>query len=65
MAPTGATKDERMNSFIKCVTALLREFLYVDDTAMIATLSVTGNKSLYITSKGDLPTNFTNLGSML
>jgi hypothetical protein len=27
MAPNGATKDERMTSFIKCVTALLGEML--------------------------------------
>ena len=40
MAPSGATKDERMNLFVKCVTALLIEFLRVD-TAMIATLSIT------------------------
>jgi hypothetical protein len=30
MAPTGATKDERMTSFIKCVTALLGKMLYVN-----------------------------------
>jgi hypothetical protein len=62
MAPLGARKEERMNSFVKCITALLGEFLYVDDMAMIATLSITNDKSLYITSKADLPTNFTKLG---
>ncbi len=36
MAPTGASKDKRMVSFIKCVTTLLGEMLYVTDTAMIA-----------------------------
>ncbi len=62
MVPTGATKDKRMNLFVKCVTALLEEFLYVDDTTMITTLSTTKDKSLYITSRADLPTNFTKLG---
>jgi hypothetical protein len=62
MAPIGAAKDKRMNSFIKCVTALLREILYVDDTAKIATISITKDKLHYISSKADLPTNFTKLG---
>ena len=61
MAPLGATKDERMNLIVKCIRALLGEFLYVDDTAMIATLSITNDRSLYITSKADLPINFTKL----
>ena len=38
MAPTGTAKDNRMNLFTKCVTALLREILYVDDKAKIATI---------------------------
>ena len=63
MAPTGATKDERMSSFIKCVTALLGEMLYVDDMAMIAPISITNDDDAsYIKSKADLPTNFTKLG---
>ncbi len=63
MAPTGATKDERMSSFIKCVTALLGEMLYVDDMAMIAPISITDNEDAsYIKSKADLPMNFTKLG---
>ena len=63
MAPTGATKDERMTSFIKCVTALLGEMLYVDDTAMIAPINITDNdKASFIKTKVDLPTNFTKLG---
>jgi hypothetical protein len=63
MAPTGATKDERMSSFIKCVPALLGEMLYVDDMAMIAPISITNDDDAsYIKSKADLPTNFTKLG---
>jgi hypothetical protein len=33
MAPTGVVKDKRMNLFTKCVTALLGEILYVNNTA--------------------------------
>ena len=63
MAPTRATKHERMTSFIKCVTALLGEMLYVDDMAMIAPISITNDDDAsYIKSKADLPTNFTKLG---
>ncbi len=63
MAPTRATKDERMTSFIKCVTALLGEMLYVNDTAMIAPINITdNNKASFIKTKADLPTNFTKLG---
>ncbi len=51
-----------MNLFAKCVTALLEEILYVDDTAKIATISITDVESHYISSKADLPTNFTKLG---
>ncbi len=62
MAPTGGAKDETMNLFTKCVTALYGEILYVDDTAKIATISITNDKSHYISSMTDLPTNFTKLG---
>ncbi len=62
MAPTGVAKDKRMNSFTKCVTALLGEILYVNDTAKIATILITNDKSHYISSKMDLPNNFTKLG---
>jgi hypothetical protein len=62
MAPTGAAKDERMNSPTKCITALLGEILCVDHMAKIATISITDNESHYISSKADLPTNFTKLG---
>ncbi len=62
MAPIGMAKDNRMFLFMKCVTALLREILYVDDTAKIATILITDNESRHISSKADLPTNFTKLG---
>jgi hypothetical protein len=63
MSPTGNTKDKRMSSFTKWVTALLVETLYVDNTPMIAPIAITDNdKASYISSKADLPTNFTKLG---
>jgi hypothetical protein len=62
MAPTGEAKDDRMNSFIKCVAALFQEILYVDNAAKIATISITEDKSNYIGSKADLPANFTKIG---
>jgi hypothetical protein len=58
MSPTGNTKDERMSSFTKCVTALLEKMLYVDNTAMIAPTAITDNdKASYILRKADLPKN--------
>jgi hypothetical protein len=63
MAPTGAKKDERMTSFIMCVTALLGEMLYVNETAMIAPIDTTNNDvASFIKTKADLPSNFTKLG---
>ncbi len=43
MAPTGASKDERMNSFSKCVMGLLEEILHVDNMATITPLKITYN----------------------
>jgi hypothetical protein len=65
MAPTGEAKDDHMNSFTKCVVALLEEILYVDDTAKITTISITEDESSYIGSKADLPTNFIKLGQYI
>jgi hypothetical protein len=63
MAPTGASKDKRMASFIRCVTALLGEMLYVDDTAMITPIHITDdNAAHFIKSKTEIPSNFTKLG---
>jgi hypothetical protein len=50
MAPTGATKDERMTSFIKCVMALLGKMLYIDDTAIIAPIDITDNEETHFSS---------------
>jgi hypothetical protein len=35
MLPTGQTKDEKMNKFVKCVTSLFGEILIVDEKAAI------------------------------
>ena len=63
MVPSGATKDERMTSFVKCMMALLGEILFVDDTAMIAPIDITNDdEGSFIKTKEDLPMNFTKLG---
>ena len=62
MSPTGGMKDERMASFVRCVTALFGEMLYVDETAMIAPIDITDkNEAHFIKSKADMPSNFTKL----
>jgi hypothetical protein len=64
--PTGNTKEERMNMFVKCITALFGEILYVDDTACIAPLEITDNNNdNYISEKAKLPSNFTKLGKWI
>ena len=63
MAPTGVSKDERMVLFIRCVTTLLGEMLYIDGTAMIATINITDDEvAHFIKSKTDMPSNFTKVG---
>jgi hypothetical protein len=62
MSPTITAKDKRMNSFTQCITTILGEILYVDDTVMIATILITDNESSYISEKADLLINFTKLG---
>jgi hypothetical protein len=63
MAPNRATKNKRMPSFIKCMTPLLGEMLYVDNMAMIAPINITDDhEASFIKTKADLPTNFTKLG---
>ncbi len=55
-----------MNMFVKCITLLFGEILYVDDTATIAPLEITDNsKENYITNKAKLPSNFTILGKWI
>jgi hypothetical protein len=54
---------KRILSFTKCVTALFGKMLYIDETAMIAPISITDNdQASYISNKADLPTNFAKLG---
>jgi hypothetical protein len=65
MSPMGNTKEERMSSFTKCVTALLGKMLYINNTAiaMIAPIAITDDdKAGYISSKANLPTYFPKLG---
>jgi hypothetical protein len=63
MALMWTTKDKRMSSFTKCVTALLGKMLYINAKAMIAPISITDDdQASYISNKADLPTNCTKLG---
>jgi hypothetical protein len=56
ISPTGNLKEERMNMFVKCITALFGEILYVNDSACIAPLEITGNNNdNYISDKAQLP----------
>ncbi len=64
--PTGNAKEERMNMFVKCITALFGEILYVDDTACIPPLEITDNNDdNYISEKAKLSSNFTKLGKWI
>jgi len=66
ISPTGNAKEERMNMFVKCITALFGEILYVDDTACIGPLDITdNNEDNYISDKSKLPSNFTKLGKWI
>jgi hypothetical protein len=66
ISPTGNAKEERMNMFVKCITSLFGEILYVDNTATICPLEITDdNKENYITNKAKLPSNFTKLGKWI
>jgi hypothetical protein len=66
ISPTGNAKEERMHMFVKCITLLFGEILYVDDTIAIAPLKITNNnKENFITDKAKLPSNFTKLGKWI
>ncbi len=64
--PTGNMKEERMNMFVKCITALFGEILYVNNSACIAPLKITDNNNdNYISDKAQLSSNFTKLGKCI
>ncbi len=66
ISPIGNAKEERMNMFVKCITALFGEILYIDDSACIAPLEITNNNNdNYISDKAQLPSNFTKLGKWI
>ncbi len=55
-----------MNMFVKCITALFEEILYIDDSACITSLEITDNNNdNYISDKAQLPSNFTKLGKCI
>jgi hypothetical protein len=63
IAPMGNAKDNRMNTFFKCITSLFGKISYVNDKAAIAPIEITDdNKENYITDKAKLSSNFTKLG---
>jgi hypothetical protein len=64
MASTGEAKDDRMNSFTKCVVALLGEILYVDDTAKIATISITEMSQATLDQRKTYPPTSPSLGNI-
>ena len=66
ITPTGNTKEDRMNMFVKCIAALFGEIQYVDKTACIPPLEITDdNNDNYISDKSKLPSNFTKLSKWI
>jgi hypothetical protein len=66
ISPSGNTKDDKINHFVKCCASLFAEILYADDSAGIAPIKITDNREdSYITDKANLPTNFTKLGKWI
>jgi hypothetical protein len=66
LAPSGASKDKRMNQFVRCVSALFGEILLVDGKAASAPIHITNDKAEdLITDKSNIPSNFTKLGKWL
>ncbi len=63
LAPSGASKDERMTQYLGCISALFGKILLVDEKAAIAPIKISNDKPKdMITDKANIPTNFTNLG---
>ncbi len=66
ISPSGNTKDDTMNHFVKCCASLFTKILYVDDSAAIAPIETIDDKEdSYITNKVNLPTNLTKLGKWI
>ncbi len=66
LAPSGASKDERMTQYVQCVLALFGETLLVDEKAVIAPIKIMNDKvEDLITDKANIPSNFAKLGKWL
>jgi hypothetical protein len=66
LAPSGTSKDKRMNQFVRCILALFGEILLVDEKAAIAPVKITNDKAdNLITDKLNIHSNFTKLGKWL
>ncbi len=66
ISPSGNTKDDMMNHFVKCCMSLFTKMLYVDDSTAIVPIEITNDREdSYITNKVNLPTNFTKLGKWI
>jgi hypothetical protein len=66
LAPSGASKEERMTQYVRSILALFGEILLVDEKATIAPIKITNDKPEdMITDKANIPTNFTKLSRWL
>ena len=44
ISPSGNTKDDMMNHFVKCCASLFAKILYVDDSTVIAPIEITNER---------------------
>ncbi len=66
LAPSGASKDERMTQYVRSILALFGKILLVDKKAAIAPIEITNDKPEdMITDKANILTNFTKLSRWL
>ncbi len=66
ISPSGNTKDDMLNHFVKCCMTLFAKILYVDDSVAIAPNEITNDREdSYITDKVNLAVNFTKLGKWI
>jgi hypothetical protein len=66
LAPSGASKDERMTQYVHSISALFGKILLVDKKAAIAPIKIMNDKPEdMITDKANIPTNFTKLSRWL